>query len=72
MSQDTCHCCLKSEKDIVINGQFRIKNGKFVCYKLCVDCARELSRINPYSDRKSREAFLTEVKKNAKKNPTYG
>ena len=70
MSQDTCHCCLESEKDIAINGQFRIKKGKYVCYRLCVGCARKLARLNPYSDKKARETFLTEVRENAKKQST--
>jgi hypothetical protein len=71
MSHDTCHYCLEPDKKISINGQYRVKNGKYVCYRLCTSCSKELISIKTHSDKQARQKFLTIVRKNAKKNPTY-
>lgn len=68
---DTCHYCLGHEKDITINGQYRLDDGRFLCYRLCVSCAKKLTSINTFSDKKARQTFLTKVRENAEKDPTY-
>ena len=71
MSQHTCHYCLKVKDNFSITGQFRVKGEKFVCYRLCDKCSKNLVGINTYSDKQARQTFLTTVRKNAKANPIY-
>lgn len=71
MSHKTCHYCLETSDSFSIKGQYKVKNGKFICYRLCHSCSQKLIGINSYSDKQGRQTFLTLVKDNAKKNPEY-
>lgn len=69
MSQNTCHYCLEIKDDMSIKGQYRVKNGKYICYQLCNKCSKLLIGINTHTDKQARQTFLTTVKNNAKIKP---
>lgn len=71
MSKKTCHYCLDEKDEMSINGEYLLKNGKFLCYRICIACSKKLMTIHAYSDKQARQTFLTTVLNNAKEAPIY-